>query len=203
MQNASDQVSAQTIDLLGPRLKRIEYVVFGQAVQNSRGITAVSSRLRDLEHAFSQMIAASRVRQDVLKLYAQYRELFENFAAEGTWIRPDHSIQLASVLAAASTYTLTASGLTSILDMPVPSAESSRQLILARAQIATLELVQESQAKEITELKQRSASVLQRWYSVDVLRTGEYWADVEEKIESVEQKVRRLALLQQQEKEGI
>ena len=43
-------------------------------------------------------------------------------------------------------------------------------------------------------LRERTAAVLQRWYKVDILRAGETWAELEGRIEGVEQKVRRAAL---------
>jgi hypothetical protein len=59
-----------------------------------------------------------------------------------------------------------------------------------------------SQLREIAALKQRSAAVLQRWYSVDILQVGECWADLEARVESVEQAVRRANSAKQHE-EGL
>ncbi|EDN95544.1 hypothetical protein SS1G_11422 [Sclerotinia sclerotiorum 1980 UF-70] len=46
-------------------------------------------------------------------------------------------------------------------------------------------------------LRQRTAAVIQRWYTVDVLRTGESWAELEERVQHVEQKVRRAIAMKQ------
>lgn len=62
-----------------------------------------------------------------------------------------------------------------------------------------MEVLQESQVREIAALKQRSAAVLQRWYSVDILQAGECWADLEARIGSVEQAVRRVNSAKQHE----
>jgi broad specificity phosphatase PhoE len=95
------------------------------------------------------------------------------------------------VLAAASSFHQTASRLTSVNDTPLPTAELSTQLIEAAVRAARIEVLQESQSREIAALKQRSAAVLQRWYSVDILQVGESWADLEGRVEAVEQAVRR------------
>lgn len=114
----------------------------------------------------------------------------------------DTANKLSIVLAAASTYSQTASCLTAVKDTSLPRTESSTQLINTGTQAAEVELVQQNQQREIAALKQRSAAVLQRWYTVDILQTGEYWADLESRVEHVEQTVRRTTSRQQVE-DGI
>lgn len=48
--------------------------------------------------------------------------------------------------------------------------------------------------KNIASLKDRTAAILQRWYSVDVLQSGEYWAEVEARVNTTEQRMRRVEL---------
>ena len=103
------------------------------------------------------------------------------------------------MLATASLFPETASRLTSIHDTPPPAAQLSSQIISKVPQAGKVELLQESQSREIAILKQRSASVLQRWYSLDILQAGECWADLEGRVEKVEQSVRRAALAKQDE----
>lgn len=83
------------------------------------------------------------------------------------------------VLAAASSFHQTASRLTSINDTPPITTELSTQLIDAAIRAIRVEVLQESQLQEIAALRQRSAAVLQRWYSVDILQAGEFWANAE------------------------
>jgi hypothetical protein len=78
--------------------------------------------------------------------------------------------------------------------MPVPSAELSAQLIDLQPRIAKVEAIQAAQNADMAALRERTAEVIQRWYTVDVLRAGESWAELEERVEGVEQKVRRAAL---------
>ena len=97
-------------------------------------------------------------------------------------------------MASASAYPSTASRLTSILDVPIPPAELSAQLIDLQPRIAKVEALQAAQNADIAELRERSAAIIQRWYAVDILRAGESWAELEGRVEQVEQKVRRTAL---------
>jgi len=101
---------------------------------------------------------------------------------------------LSIVLSSASSYPETASRLSSILDVPIPPAEQSAQLVELVPRIAKVEAIQASQAAEIAALRLRSAVALQKWYTTDILRTGDAWAEVEGKVEQVERKVRRAVL---------
>jgi hypothetical protein len=85
--------------------------------------------------------------------------------------------------------------LVSINDAPIPTAESSAKLIDLEGRLAQLQLAQDNQAHEIAALKQRSAAALQRWYSVDILQAGDYWAELEERVEEVEKHVRRASTM--------
>ena len=60
--------------------------------------------------------------------------------------------------------------------------------------MAKLEAIQASQNTDVAELRERSAAVIQRWYTVEVLHSGATWAELEGRVEHVEQKVRRAAL---------
>ena len=78
--------------------------------------------------------------------------------------------------------------------MPIPPADLSAQLIELVPRIAQLEAVQAAQDAEIAELRARSAAVIQQWYTNDILRVGDAWADLEGRVEQGEQKVRRATL---------
>lgn len=78
------------------------------------------------------------------------------------------------------------------MDVPIPSAESSLQLIRLQPRLAKVKLLQESQEKEMARLREDTARVLQRWYKVDVMEVGEFWAGVEGRLGSVERGVRRV-----------
>lgn len=50
---------------------------------------------------------------------------------------------------------------------------------------------QAEQAAEISELRVRTAKVLQRWYEVGLVGSGECWAEWEGRLEGVERDLRR------------
>lgn len=89
------------------------------------------------------------------------------------------------------------------MDTPIPSAEQSTQLIELVPRIAKIETLQASQNIEISELRQRSVAVLQRWYTLNVLGVGEQLAEVEGRVEGLEQKLRRVALSRRADEHNI
>lgn len=105
-------------------------------------------------------------------------------------------------MASVPSYSATASRLTSVMDVPVPSAEVSAQLIELQPRIAKIEALQTVQNADIAELRERSAAVVQRWYTRDVLGAGDGWAEVEKKVVGVEQRIRRVALARRMD-EGL
>lgn len=218
MDQTFDKTASETIDLLAARLRRIEHAVCGHIDTTSITTSDVSisayERLADLEHVLHGLASKSRVIQDLLKLRefilfarlrrsswwlsdAKYPDLFQSIDPDQLPTTLDTSAVLSIILASASSYPSTASRLTSVLDMPIPSAELSAQLINLQPRIAKIEALQMSQNAELSALRQRTAAVLQRWYTVDVLRTGENWAELEERIQQVEQKVRKATLVKQ------
>jgi hypothetical protein len=103
------------------------------------------------------------------------------------------------ILAAASSFHQTASRLTSVNDTPLPAAESSTELIDVAARATKIEVLQGSQSLEIAALKQRTAAMLQQWYSVGIMQVGECWADLEARVEYVEQAIRQVSSSKQYE----
>lgn len=91
----------------------------------------------------------------------------------------------------------------SIRDTPVAPAESSVQLMEMRGRVGEVEVLQESQLRDIAVLKERTAAVLQRWYSIDIIQAGECWADVEARVEHAERIVRRATSVKEYDKDII
>lgn len=98
---------------------------------------------------------------------------------------------LATIYSNATLYPTTASRLTSVKDLPVPSTESSAALIALQPRIARVQLLQESQGRELAALRHRSASVIKRWYELSVLGGSECWTEWEKRMTAVEKQVRR------------
>ncbi len=74
------RTASDTIELLEARLRRIEYVINGhwdeREVQDNT--KSADARLRDLEHSLSQLVAKSRVMQDLLKLRKLFQDSYGN-----------------------------------------------------------------------------------------------------------------------------
>ncbi|KAH8793837.1 hypothetical protein F5882DRAFT_55925 [Hyaloscypha sp. PMI_1271] len=196
MENTFDKTAVDTIDLLEARLRRIEYAVCGQVNESalSSNKTSAAQRLAALEHSLHQLASKSRVVQELLRLHSRHPDLFQSLRSNDLPTTLDTESLLSIIMASASAYPATASRLTSILDVPVPPAELSAQLIDLQPRIAKVEALQAAQNADIAQLRERSAAVIQRWYTMDILRAGESWAELEGRVEQVEQKVRRTAL---------
>ncbi|KAG9237937.1 hypothetical protein BJ875DRAFT_108811 [Amylocarpus encephaloides] len=195
MENTFDKTALETIDLLEARLKRIEFAVCGHvktAIQSQK--RPVVQRMSELEHTLHQLASRSRVVQELLKLHARYPDLFQQIPAHEVPTSLDTSSTLSIVLASATSYSSTASQLTSVKDTPIPPAELSAQLINLQPRISNVSTLQAAQSADIAKLRERSAAVVQQWYQRDVLGAGEDWAELEGRVGHVEQRVRRVAL---------
>ena len=106
---------------------------------------------------------------------------------------------LAIITACATSYPTTASRLNAIQDLRIPAVDASTSLIALHPRLAKVELVQESQAREMGQLRTRTASAIQRWYELGVLGEGECWSEWESRAVNAEKRVRRAETEQAQE----
>ncbi|KAH7342232.1 hypothetical protein BKA65DRAFT_503697 [Rhexocercosporidium sp. MPI-PUGE-AT-0058] len=201
MEHTFDQTATETIDLLEARLRRIEFAISGQNehAPSSTNAASATQRLASLEHSLHQLASKSRVIQELLRLHSKHPDLFQSPNPQDIPTTLDTNTLLSIIMSSASSYPSTSSRLTSIMDVPIPPAELSTQLIDLQPRIAKLEALQAAQNKDIAELRERSAAVLQKWYVSDVLGAGEAWADVEGRVERIEQRVRRVELLRRKD----
>lgn len=95
------------------------------------------------------------------------------------------------VLSYATAFPETASRLVSLNDHPIPDATASAGLIALQPRLDALARVQDEQAREVAQLRMRTARALQRWYDVGIVGEGECWAEWEGRLEDVEREVRR------------
>lgn len=107
------------------------------------------------------------------------------------------------VLSYATAFPETASRLTSLNDLPVPDAQSSAELIELQPKLDRLAQIQAQQAETISELRMRTARVLQRWYEVGLVGSGECWAEWEGRLEDVEREVRRREVVKERRENAI
>lgn len=107
------------------------------------------------------------------------------------------------VLSYATAFPETASRLTSLNDLPIPDASNSGALIELQPKIDQLAQTQTQQAVAISELRVRSARVLQRWYEVGLVGSGEAWAEWEGRLEDVEREVRRCEVVKERRENEV
>ncbi|KAJ5689473.1 hypothetical protein N7462_003865 [Penicillium macrosclerotiorum] len=208
----SDAVAGATIELLEARLRRLTYLLTGAT--DWKGVPStpdkpatldetVSRRLSRLERELGKLSRAVPAVRDVIQLHDQFPDLFQPQSAhdipEGLTSRTLASI----VLSYATTFPETASRLTSLNDLPVPEAESSAALIALQPQLDRLAQTQTEQAAIISELRIRTARVLQRWYEVGLVGSGECWAEWEGRLEDVEREVRRREVIKERRENEI
>lgn len=193
-----DETAVLTLDLLEARLRALEYVINGHYTVVTSGGTSKKTaveKLEELEGGLDQLTAGSRFVSDLLELRTRYPDLFQNSDGDTLPSLLTTATKSAIVISTAAAYPLTASSLTSILDTPIPSAETSAKITALGPQVSELTALQVSQTDIIASLRNRTAKAIQRWYSVDVLQSGEYWAEVEGRVDAAEQTFRRLALV--------
>jgi hypothetical protein len=95
------------------------------------------------------------------------------------------------VLASAPVYSSTVSSLQSIKDMPIPPAELSTKLIDLQPRLSQINAKQETQWKQLSELRKRTAVLLENWYEVNVVAANECWAEWDQRLGAVERRVRQ------------
>jgi hypothetical protein len=73
----------------------------------------------------------------------------------------------------------------------MPDLALSASLIGLQPRLDKLIQIQERQAKEVSDLRIRSARLLQRWYEVGLVGSGECWAEWEARLEDVDREIKR------------
>ncbi|SLM34782.1 hypothetical protein LPUS_03732 [Lasallia pustulata] len=211
METLSDKAATETIERLEHRLRSIEYILSGddeaasvlqQAAARGKGCTT-QARITRLENALSNLSSKIPVVQDLLRLHACFPDLFQPVAPKNIPTSLTTPELFAVISSYATLYPTTASRLTSLQDLPIPAAERSASLISLQPRLAKLELQQQSQARELAELRWRTAAVIQRWYELGVLGGGECWTEWEERMEKIEKKIRQTEVMQAREADGV
>ncbi|KAK2761129.1 hypothetical protein FQN54_001649 [Arachnomyces sp. PD_36] len=152
----------------------------------------VATRLAKLEHDLKVLSAEMPAVRQVLQLYTNYPELFQTPTSPHTLPATLTTQNLSSiVLSHAAAFPETASRLASLKDLPIPKAAESKALIELQPRLEEAAITQDRLGEEVSELRVRSARVLQRWYEVGLVGGGECWAEWEGRVEGVERGVRR------------
>ncbi|KAI8632700.1 hypothetical protein F5Y19DRAFT_471869 [Xylariaceae sp. FL1651] len=185
-----DETALSTLSLLESRLLRIEHLLYGHSVLQSK--TSAIRSMQELEHRFSKLLHHIRVYGELLKLYKSHPTLFQSPPASQP--PPELSLEAlrAIIFSAASSYPATASVLTAISDTPVPDPVHSTSLAALLPRMKGIEATQLAQAVEIAELRARSEVAVRQWYEHDVMGYSNFVAGVEGRIERIERTVRRV-----------
>lgn len=196
-----DAIASATVELLEERLRRLTYLVTGET--NWAGVPTsppkphsiddtISRRLARLESGLEKLSKNVPVVQEVLQLHDRHPEIFASRQNPEPMPEDLTTENLASiVLSYASAFPETSSRLTSLNDLPIPDARMSASLIELQPRLDQLAQMQDEQTRAISELRVRTARMLQRWYEVGLVGDGECWAEWEGRLEDVEREVRR------------
>ncbi|KAJ6107865.1 hypothetical protein N7523_009188 [Penicillium sp. IBT 18751x] len=208
----SEAVAGATIELLEARLRRLSYLLTGATEWTGIPVDpekptsheeTVSRRIVRLERELEKLSRNVPAVRDVIQLHDRFPDLFRSPPTheipEGLSTRTLSSI----VLSYATAFPETASRLTSLNDLPVPDAQSSAELIELQTRMDRLAQIQAQQAETISELRVRTARVLQRWYEVGLVGSGECWAEWEGRLEDVEREVRRREVVKERRENEI
>lgn len=191
--------AAETLSMLEERLQRISFLLHGDsqtaAVEHDKTSrpSTVSTRLANLERSLNSLVNRSNAAYDVLLLQQQIPDLFHP-SAQGdlpsSTLNPAALAQL--ILAHDALFKTTSSQLQSLSEISsIPDSASFTNLIASQARIEKIEAKQIAQAREVAELREKSAEVVEAWYEDGVLEMGERWADWEERLRDCEILVRR------------
>lgn len=210
MSHQQDEPPALTmLANLESRLQHLEFLLlgstdpFGQpvpALKSTSEDDTVASRLAKLAKQLRKLSDGSALVRSVLGLQNRHPDLLTP-SLESDLETPstlDPGAAAAIVLAHASAFPQTASRLTSLKDLPVPPAAKSALLVDLSPRVEEASKVQERQMKEVSELRVRSAMLVERWLGLQI-GMGECWAEWEGRLATVERGLRRVEIMRERE----
>lgn len=205
--SATSGLPSTTLELLGARLQRIDYALHGNTESSSPPTptspttsATATARLRTLERQLQTLLSRSRTAREVLHLQQTHPELFRDDTAPPPALPP--SSLAVAVLANAQLYTRVAAQLGTLKDSAVPDSAAFARLVELQPRLERAAVRQEEQAREVAELRARSAVAVEHWYEEGVLGMGERWAEWEERMRDCEIVVRRMEGAKKRE-EGV
>lgn len=108
--------------------------------------------------------------------------------------------QLPVVLSSEAMFQPAISHLTTLQTCDLPGSRAFVSLVELQPRLKRAMEVQDQQAKEVDELRQRSAAILERWYEGTVLENGQQWVEWDDRLSKVELAVRRAENVRSREK---
>lgn len=192
---ATNSDASQTLNLLEERLRRIEYAVNGynEQTQNDaeRQERSATARLRTLERTLQTLALKSPATADILLLQAQQPGIFHTSADASARPILGSSSLAALVLAHAQLYHTTALQTRQLQEQHVPDPAGATKLAVLEPRLKKAAAKEAELAREVGELRERSARAVEEWYEGGVLHMGEQWAEWEERLRDSEIVVRR------------
>lgn len=205
----ANEIREPSLDSLEARLQRISYALTGDEENEDASTTpklgdaTAAARLRNLERHMQTLASRSSTADQVLKLQAKHPEIFNQVtSAEQPNTLPLAS-QAALVLSHAQLYSRVSGQLQSLQETTVPDPTSASKLHELQPRIDKAAARQDQQAKELAELRSRSAAAVEKWYETGVLGMAERWTEWEERMRDVEIVVRRLEAVKKREEEIV
>ena len=195
--------------LLEHRLRRLEFLLTGSS--NLDGLPDGIDVPQKSDDTIFARLARFRVSLDRLRrldgpagglvreieaLHSKFTELLlSNPAIPASGL----SSQASLVLSHATLYPETASRLSSLQSLQIPSAEASARIAELAPDIAECQRTQKDLEQEVQELRQRSARCLEWWVKVGVVGMGDLWEEWEDRLRDVEQQMARFERRQKEE----
>jgi hypothetical protein len=195
-----------TLALLEERLRRVQYILNGNgggqqniATQQPASATA---RLRTLERALAQLASRSSAAAEALRLQRAHPHIINPSApVSASDLMPNQLAVL--VLAHAQPLTSLSANLGHLQDTQLPNSTLLVKLVELQPRIENAWVKQEEQAREVAELRARSARVVEKWLEEGALGMSERWAEWEERVRAVEIKLRRREAVRRREEGAV
>ena len=197
-----------SLALLELRLRRLEFLLTGSSNLDGlpdgidapqRSGDAVAAKLASLQASLTRLRRLDgppgMLVREIEALYATFPELS---LSESVVPSNDLSTQASVVLSHATVFPETASRLSSLQSLQIPSAEASAKISVLAPEIANCQQDQKELEQEIQDLRQRSARCLEWWVRVGVVGMGDLWEEWEDRLKATE---RQLARLERRRKE--
>jgi hypothetical protein len=221
-----EDVASRTLELLEWRLKRLEFLLTGEATPNDESSQStdhasipVTKRIHKLEQSLHKLASKSDTISSLIKLRtctsplsglqltapeSQSPSIFKPTTPTNPSI-PSMPLpaKAATILSHAPLYQSTASQLRALNDTrSIPPTSSFAELVALAPRIHEAAQKQSEQAEELAELRKRTAAVAVRWQEVFVVAQGRCWVEWEGRVRGVEREVNMERRRVQREEEG-
>lgn len=193
--------------LLELRLRRLEFLLTGSSAVDGlpdgidppqKSDDTISARLARLQVSLDRLRRLDGPAGGIIREIEAFHSRFPELLASQPVASSDVSTQASLVLSHATIYPETASRLSSLQSLQIPSAEASARIAELAPKVADCQRTQKDLEKEVQELRQRSARCLEWWVKAGVVGMGDLWEEWEDRLRGVE---RQLARMDRRQKE--